>query len=391
MVGLQRYDAFQPDLVLCDVQMPVMDGLEFLVALRKQSKTVVVVMMTAFGCEEYAVKALRAGANDYLKKPIRHSDLLPLLKKYAEFSLVDHPVDLVQMNERLLQINLTLRQEIQKQADLLVQSDKMASIGMLSVGIAHEISNSMLQVITNLSCLTDSSGAFEKLLHKYNAIQACLHENDNPEIVRRTVEELIKNKQLVFVLDEIRELIDESMEGALEVNVLLKDLKSFSRMEEAEGSLVNLNERLASVLKMMLPRIERHVNINRNYGVIPLVKCSPQKISQAFLNILLNAEQAIEGKGTITLTSRYVDSGNNKDEPRVELIFTDTGCGIPSDKLDRIFEPFFTTKPAGQGTGLGLKITRDIITNHGGTIAVDSEEGKGTTVTVSLPTTGKTT
>lgn len=383
--GLQRYEEFCPNLVLCDVRMPGMDGLEFLTTLRQRGENVFVVMMTAYGCEEYAVRSLRAGANDYLNKPVRHSELLPLLKKYAEYSLEDRPADLVQMNERLLDNNLTLRRELKKQADLLVQSDKMTSLGMLSADIAHEISNSMLLVVTSLSCLKDSSGEVKEIFDKYKAIEAGLRQKDNLESMRRNVEELIKNKQLVVAIEEIRELVDEVTEGALEIDVLLKNMKNFSRMGTEERIPVNLHERIDLVLKMIHPRIVDRIKTVKDYGELPLVKCSSPKIGQAIMNILLNAEQAISGKGVITITTRALPVASGAGEPRVEMVFSDTGCGIDKESLQKIFEPFYTTKPVGQGTGLGLKITREIITDHGGTITFQSVKGRGTTVRIRLP------
>jgi signal transduction histidine kinase len=386
LVGLQCYNSFRPDLVLSDIRMPEMDGIELLSALRMRNERVSVVMMTAYGSEDYAVKALRAGANDYLKKPVRHADLLPLLGKYAELSIEEHPTNLARMNERLLSLNLELRQEMKNQADLLAQNEKMASLGTLSASIAHEISNSMLLVIGNLSCLTDSSGKIKELLGKYQAIEKILRGKKHSNIVCRQIEELINNRQLAQMQQEVISLMDEAMDGAMQVDVLLKDLKSFARVDRAEFGPVNLNERLDFILKMIRSRMKHKILILKDYNALPLVRCSSQKIGQAFMNILLNAEQAIDAHGTITITSRVLPPTKERDEYWAEILFADTGRGISPDNLERVFEPFFTTRPAGECTGLGMLITRDIIMNHGGTIAIDSVEGKGTTVTVRLPT-----
>jgi len=383
LAGFECFAAFRPDLVLCDIRMPGMNGLELLAAMRKQSAGVAVVMLTAFGCEEYAIKALREGANDYLKKPIRHADLLPLLEKYAEGR--GGGDDLARTNQRLLDINSALRQEIKNQAELLVQSDKMAAIGTLSAGLSHEISNSMLLVVCNLSWLADSKGKFKELLDKYRGIETVLRNTGSPEAANEEIRKLIESKRLAGLQQEVLALLDDAMDGAMEVDVLLKDLKTFSRLDSAEFAPADLNERVDFALKMTQPRLRNKVVVKKKYGEMPPVNCSAQKIGQVFVNILLNAEQAMEAGGAITITSRLAPRPTGGGA-WAEVIFADTGRGIPRDKLARVFEPFFTTKPVGEGTGLGLYIARAILADHGGAIAVDSVEGEGTTVTVGLPT-----
>jgi|GEM_PF-3129997 len=184
-VGLQRYYEFWPDLILCDVEMPVMDGLEFLTVLRRRNETVSVVMMTAFGCEEYAIKALQAGANDYLKKPLRHSELLPLLQRYAEFSLGNRPGDPGRMNERLMAINHLLRRELQKQTDLPALNDQTAPLtAPYPNGIAYENSGLMLRAIDQLVHRQNDSGGAEKLLSRYKAMKSYQGEHDQNGNVR---------------------------------------------------------------------------------------------------------------------------------------------------------------------------------------------------------------
>lgn len=161
--GLQRYYEFWPDLILCDIEMPVMDGLEFLTVLRRRNETVSVVMMTAYGCEDSAIKALLAGANDYLKKPLRHKELLPLLRRYAEFSFEKRPDDLGRMNERLMAINHLLRRELQRQTDLLALNDQTAPLAApCTNGLAYENGGLMLRAIDRSLYRQSDSGEAEK-------------------------------------------------------------------------------------------------------------------------------------------------------------------------------------------------------------------------------------
>ncbi|HET9046993.1 MAG TPA: ATP-binding protein, partial [Casimicrobiaceae bacterium] len=171
----------------------------------------------------------------------------------------------------------------------------------------------------------------------------------------------------------------ESRDGLLRVKRIVQDLKDFSRGGATESwERVDLHAALDSTLNIVQNELKHKVRIERHYGVVPEIECLPSRLNQVFLNLVVNAGQAIDGQGTVTLTT-----DSNADE--AWLIVEDTGCGIPAEHMKRIFEPFFTTKPVGQGTGLGLSVSYSIVRKHGGRIEVDSEVGRGTRFTVFLP------
>ncbi len=388
--GLQYFLDFRPQLVLCDIQLPSMNGLELLTELRKHSEEVFIVMMTAYGREEYAVKALRKGANDYLKKPVALSELIKTLRKYEKLTQAKTPPKDSRTFERLLDTNITLRHNLDNQTHLLGQLEKMSSIGTLTASIAHEISNSMLLVINNLSLLSDDQDKIKELTDKHQTIETILSQHNNPNTILGKLDDLIKKEKLAQLLnDDVSILINDAMEGAMQIDVLLADLKNFTRKEKDEFTSTDLNERVDFALKMIHPRIKNKVKITKNQENLPPSNCCPQKIAQAFMNILLNAEHSIAKTGTIQISTHHVAASLNDTASCGfnEVIFTDTGCGITKNNLPYIFDPFFTTKPPGSGTGLGMKITQDIINQHNGSISIKSKEEKGTTVTISIPAT----
>lgn len=178
----------------------------------------------------------------------------------------------------------------------------------------------------------------------------------------------------------MQELLQASLSGLDQIREMVLSLKDFSRLDRKKVDRVNLNDGLESTLSIAHNSLKYKAKVIKYYGDIPLVTCAPSQINQVFLNLLVNAAQAIEGEGTITITTRVKGK-------HVEVAITDTGKGIPDDVLPRIFEPFFTTKEVGEGTGLGLAISYQIVEQHGGTLTVESAVGHGTCFTVSLPVT----
>ncbi len=188
-----------------------------------------------------------------------------------------------------------------------------------------------------------------------------------------------------FILKDMVAMANESLEGIHRVQKIVEDLKTFSRIDEAELKHIDLNELIDATLNIIWNELKYKAEVIKDYGDLPEVKCFAQKISQVLMNLLMNAAQSIEKRGTINIATRYVKDGRRAKDEQVEIRISDTGSGIPQNKLTKIFDPFFTTKPVGQGTGLGLSVTYDIVKAHGGVIVVESEEGAGTTFIVTLP------
>ncbi len=265
-------------------------------------------------------------------------------------------------------------QELKATQATIVHQEKMASIGQLAAGVAHEINNPMGFISSNLGTL----GKYHAKLGEYIRILSELVEAGNDEGARQIMEHNRKSLKIPFVLEDSVDLVKESLEGADRVRTIVQDLKSFSRVDELNCKAADINECLESTIKIVWNELKYKADLVRNLGDIPLIRCFPQQINQVFMNLLVNASQAIETHGEIRIKTWH-------DDEWVYASVADSGCGIPETIRNRIFEPFFTTKGVGKGTGLGLSITYDVIKKHKGNIWVESEPGKGTTFTFKLP------
>jgi len=256
----------------------------------------------------------------------------------------------------------------------LLQQDKMASVGQLAAGVAHEINNPMGFIISNLGSL----GKYvEKLTAYLDADEKVLSGCDP------AVWEMVTQERQKYKIDRIRkdmpDLISESSDGAQRVRQIVQDLRSFSRVDGTEFGNADINEGLESTLSIACNELKYKATVIREYGRLPHVWCNMGQLNQVFLNILLNAVHAIVDQGEISIATL-------EEEGSVRISISDTGCGILPENMKRIFDPFFTTKDVGKGTGLGLAIAYDIVVNkHGGGIEVTSEVGRGTTFTIMLP------
>jgi signal transduction histidine kinase len=285
------------------------------------------------------------------------------------------------VKERTQELSVALEELKASQAQL-VQSKKMASLGQMVAGVAHEINTPLGYIKSNVEMTKDLFTETEDLVSIYDSLIHLLMSEDVGE------EEL--NSQLAVVTElsnefrnnetfhETKELLKDIIYGLDQISELVVNLKDFSRLDQARVADINLNECLDSVLVIGHNVIGNKVQIEKQYTNIPMIQCSPSHINQVFLNIVTNAAQAMDKTGTIYLRTRA-------DDENVYIEIEDTGKGIPEDVIAKIFDPFFTTKPIGEGTGLGLSICYQIIEQHNGEIKVASEVGKGTTFTISLP------
>lgn len=256
----------------------------------------------------------------------------------------------------------------------IIQQEKMASIGQLAAGVAHEINNPMGFITSNLVTL----GKYMDRLSEFMRTITDPSLFTNHEEAARFISERRTSLKIDSIMDDAPELIQESLEGADRVSTIVRNLKSFSRVDEASCKSANINECIESTVNIVWNELKYRVKLIKDLGDIPPTRCYPQQMNQVFMNLLVNASQAIEGAGEIRIRTW-------NDEQSIYASVSDTGCGIPESVMNRIFDPFFTTKEVGKGTGLGLSITNDIIKNHHGDIRVESEPGKGTTFTVRIP------
>jgi PAS domain S-box-containing protein len=255
----------------------------------------------------------------------------------------------------------------------ILQQEKMAAIGQLAAGVAHEINNPTGFIMSNLVSLQK----YAERLIKFRQIEdSALSEL--PTERSTEVEQKRKELKIDFILEDMQGLARESLDGAERIKKIVQDLKIFSRVDEAELKLADINSGLESTVNIVWNELKYKATVKREYGNIPKTKCNQGQLNQVFMNILVNAAQAIAKQGEITVKTWM-------ENDLINILISDTGCGIPKDKLNRIFEPFYTTKEVGKGTGLGLSIAHDIVKKHNGSIEVQSTEGNGTTFTVAIP------
>ncbi len=256
----------------------------------------------------------------------------------------------------------------------ILQQEKMASIGQLAAGVAHEINNPIGFISSNLGTLDKYVNRLTEFITAQSEIMGSLKSVESEEVLR----EKRKKLKLDYIIPDIKDLIRESLDGADRVRKIVQDLKSFSRVDEAEHKHADINECIESTINIVWNELKYKAKVKREYGELPLTVCYPNQLNQVFMNLLVNAAHAIEEQGEIGIKTWHEDGS-------IFVTISDTGAGIPKEILNRIFEPFFTTKEVGKGTGLGLSITYDIVKKHNGDITVQSEEGKGTAFTVRIP------
>jgi two-component system, NtrC family, sensor kinase len=371
--GLSRLAAEKFDCVLVDLAMSEMDGAEVCRRIAATSESlnsgVAVVMLTGCAKPGDLNRGLAAGADDFVSK----SNDLTVLKarigalmrrKSAREVEVSHDRaereisdSRLAMAEKLVQANYDLREASRKLKETqghLIQNEKMASLGQLVAGIAHEINNPLAFVVNNLFIV---ESGLERL---------------GPEMERSLSEPSFQR------LQKARTRLEEMREGLDRVKELVLDLRRFSRMDEEKFERVNVAETIDAVLLLMKHKLTGRIVVEKYYVGDQILICSVGRLHQVIMNLISNALDAILEKGTIVITTGRT--------PEAFLIsIRDTGAGIPEEIRGKIFDPFFTTKPIGQGTGLGLAISYGIVQDHGGSIEVQSKEGVGTEFIVKIP------
>lgn len=257
----------------------------------------------------------------------------------------------------------------------LLQAEKLASIGQLAAGVAHEINNPIGFINGNFVSLESYVADLMRLVAEYEQVEPMLAQH--PDALKG-VQSLKRDIDIDFIKSDMPVLFKESLDGLERVKRIVADLKDFSRVDQAEWEEADLHSCLDSTLSIAHNEVKYKAEVIKDYGNLPTIECMPSQLNQVFLNLLVNAAQAMEERGRITIRTRV------EGEWAVVSV-SDTGSGIPPELLKRIFDPFFTTKPIGKGTGLGLSVSYSIVNRHGGRIEVDTKQGEGTTFSVWLP------
>ncbi len=354
--GLEHCRRRRYDLLLLDLNLPDSQGLATLERFQAGDPELCILLNSGLDDEETALQAVQKGAQDYLVKGRTPPRALLRSVRYA------------------LERKRTL-DDLRATHARLLQQEKMASIGQLAAGVAHEINNPMGFIISNLGTLEKYTARIRDYLA---AVDKAVAATGNEEAAAALAEERRRLK-IDFVLTDLADLIHESLEGAERVTGIVKNLKSFSHVDDMALVRADLRECLDSTLNIVWNELKYKAKVVKEYEEVPPLECYPQQLNQVFMNLLVNAGQAIDQDGTITIRLQ-------EENDWVVVEVSDTGSGIPPEIQARIFEPFFTTKEVGKGTGLGLSIAYDIVTKkHGGELLVTSEPGCGTTFTVRLP------
>jgi two-component system, NtrC family, sensor kinase len=390
--ALERAKLVQPDLILLDVMMPGIDGFETCRRLKTmpEVKEIPVIFMTALSDTNEKISGFKAGGVDYVTKPCQIEEVLARVnthlslrsmqrkleaqnrelraesdeRRRVEQSLTNSYAELKETHEALE----TLHQQ-------LLQSEKMASIGQLAAGVAHEINNPIAFVNSNLGTLKEYVDNLWELVDAYaQASEALQDRPDLFEPVRRMRDSI----DVDYLRKDLESLMAESLDGVARVRRIVQDLKDFSHVGEVERQSFDLHAGIDSTLNIVWHELKQKAEVIKEYGTIPMIDGVPAQLNQVFMNLLVNAAQALDHYGVITIRT-----GREGDWVWAEV--ADDGPGIKPEHLPRIFEPFFTTKPVGKGTGLGLSLSYGIVSQHGGRIEVDSTVGNGTRFRVWLP------
>ncbi len=377
-----------------DISMPGIDGIETarrIWAVDARLKIVIVTAFSTFTPDDIIGVTHREDLL-FLRKPFHSEEIRQLARAMCrqwnlERAKESLSAELQNAHRQLEQNNLELRRKVEEQTRLLIQSEKMVALGVLAAGVAHEINNPISFVDSNLSTLKKYCCSLAELLSRYGEVEACLEAGDaaRAKELMDGVKGLRRARKIDYIIKDMVDLAEESLDGTRRVRKIVSDLKSFSRNDRDEMTHTDINATLDAAINIVWNEIKHKAELIRDYGDLPLVQCLPQRLGQVFLNLLVNAAQAIVKEGTVRVVSRFRSRMGDSGSGWVEVSITDDGSGIPAEDLPRIFDPFYTTKPVGQGTGLGLSIAYDIVTAHGGTLRVESRENVGTTFVIALP------
>jgi len=360
-------------LVISDLTMPGRNGIELLREIVARYPDTAVIMVSGVDRPQRVRDALRLGAYDYLIKPCEMESLAISVERAIERrelarTAKRYKADLERRNTELAGRTAEL-QRLQAQ---IVHSEKMASLGQLAAGVAHELNNPAGFIYGNMDILKDYVSGLTRVLTAYEGVPL-------PNAFAERVTKLKTEIDYDGMMAELDSIITDCQDGAERIRDVVQNLRLFSRLDEAEVKRIDLHDGIDSTVRLLSRYYSSgHVDLIREYGSLPPVNCYAGQLNQVWMNLLINAAQAVGAGGEVKVSTSY-------EGDMVEVVVSDTGCGVPAEHLSKIFDPFFTTKPVGEGTGLGLSISYGIIERHQGTITAKSQLGVGTSFTVRIP------
>ena len=382
--GLELAAREHPDAILLDIMMPGMNGVETLRRLKVDPDLhrIPVILVTAMGDDQDVIAGLDAGAHDYVTKPFKREILAARMR-----SAVRAKND----SDELLQLALQLRAEIAERRRVeqeLAQAQKLESIGHLAAGIAHEINTPAQFVGDNTRFLQEVFTSIDGLLGDLDQLLDAAKQGPISPALIAAVEQRLRQAEIEYIREETPKAIQQSLEGVERVARIVRAMKEFAHPDQGRKQPLDVNRAVESTLTVSRNEWKYVADVVTDFALdLPPVPCFASDFNQVVLNLVVNAAQAIaavvgdgsRGKGTITIRTR-------RDGGQAEIRVEDNGPGIPAAIRGKIFDQFFTTKEVGKGTGLGLSIAHAIVVRkHGGTIACETEEGRGAAFVVRLP------
>jgi signal transduction histidine kinase len=386
--AIKQAERSLPSLILLDVMMPGIDGFETCRRLKASPLTqeIPVIFMTALSDTTDKVNGFNLGAVDYVTKPFQEAELIARVKTQLKLRHLSQTLE-QQVAERTAELTIAL-QQVQQSHLQVVQAEKMATLGQLVAGIAHEINNPVNFIHGNL-------------VHMQEYVQTLLdfvqlHQQHYPDPVAE-IQAQAEEIDLDFLRQDVMKTLASMKIGTDRIRELVLSLRTFSRLDETKVKAVSLHEGIDSTLLILQHRLKAkpeqpEIEVVRDYGNVPLVECYPGPLNQVFMNILTNAIDALEEAHTQSCDERQntahriTISTSSIGSEWVKIAISDTGLGIPEQVKQRIFDPFFTTKPVGKGTGMGMSISYQIITEkHGGKLECFSTPGEGAEFVIQLP------
>lgn len=367
-------------LVISDVIMPGRSGVELLREINSRFHETTVVMVSGVDRTQRVLDAVRLGAYDYLLKPCELDVLGMTVERALErrsllLSAERYKCDLERRNTELKQSRDELelrRRELESLQAKLVHSEKMASLGQLAAGVAHELNNPAGFILGNMELLKDCAAGLERLLKFYEGASLSQQESARAASIKDEI-------YYESMLEDLRSITADCYDGAERIRDVVQNLRTFSRLDEAEFKKVDIHEGLDATLRLLSRYFASgQIKLERDYTDLPQVDCYAGQLNQVWMNLIANAAQAFKDGGVVKISTR-------RQGESVAVEIRDNGCGIPVEKLSKIFDPFYTTKPIGEGTGLGLSVTYSIIERHQGSIEVRSHPDFGTVFTVIIP------
>ncbi|MBD2437223.1 response regulator [Nostoc sp. FACHB-110] len=388
--ALEQIQDKQPDLILLDVMMPVIDGFETCIKIKKNPETqdIPIIFMTGISDTETKVKGLSLGAVDYITKPCQKEEVLARIKTHLQLRYLTKTLEKL-VAERTGELSQALK-DLQAYQLQLVQKEKMSALGQLVAGIAHEINNPVSCIHGNLG---HTANYFQSLFRIID-----LYQQNYPQPVP-TIQEEMAEIDLEYIRSDLPYLITSMKEGVQRIRNISTSLRNFSRADSDHKVFCNIHNGIDSTIMILKHRLKAskvrpEIQVMRNYGNLPSITCFSGQLNQVFMNILANAIDALEesniGRSYSEIEKKpnkiSIETALSKDENYAVIRIKDNGIGMSADIQNKIFEHLFTTKPVGRGTGLGLSIARQIIVDkHEGRLDVYSVPGEGSEFVITIP------